>query len=179
MTDIFEDCKPSFHIACKESDLHLIHQLLDEGTNIDVKDMFGRTALHYMAVLGNVDIMKLLITLGANINERSNSLWTPLLYASESGNCNCLKVLLDAGADISILDNDDQSCLHVIAHNSCPTEPDYEVCTQYLLEAGINIDIRDRYNRTAKMVAEQAGNHNIVKIIEEYENIPDVKEPES
>jgi hypothetical protein len=29
------------------------------------------------------------------------------------------------------------------------------------------------------MVAEQAENYNIVKIIEEYENIPNVKEPES
>ena len=48
---------------------------------VDSRDSYGRTALHYACSSGNIDIARELLAAGAQVNARNNAGETPLLKA--------------------------------------------------------------------------------------------------
>jgi ankyrin repeat protein len=93
--------------ACKSGDLAAVQKLLDEGVDVDWKDIFGMTAL--MRVVsrqkGHVDVAKLLLDRGAQINmQHSFGGGTALMWAILFDEVDCVRLLLERGADMSIQD---------------------------------------------------------------------------
>ena len=60
----------------------MMDYLISNEANINVKDEYGNTLLHYASLYGRSKIVKYLINKGADINKKNNKGNTPLHYAS-------------------------------------------------------------------------------------------------
>ena len=77
-------CGPSvdkahhIYLAVKTGIAKGVKKHLDAGADVNLKDNWGRTPLHYAANGGHKEIAELLITNGANINKKNDEGKTPL-----------------------------------------------------------------------------------------------------
>jgi len=88
--------------AAKRDDVAAVQQLVDTASSdVDARDGFGRTALHYAARLGHEDVIGILIDADALLEAKDEDGFTPLLRAIQGGDANidAIRLLLDAGAD--------------------------------------------------------------------------------
>ncbi len=83
------------HYAAKYSALNAITELLNQGININMQDMHGKTALHYAARFGTILTIRLLLQRGAKINAQDNNGATPLHCAVERKSYNTVSLLAD------------------------------------------------------------------------------------
>lgn len=68
-----------------KNDLKRINLALDKGVSVNINDGSGYTALHYAAIWGHVDSVKLLISRGANVHAKTDGFnYTPLQLAENS-----------------------------------------------------------------------------------------------
>ncbi|KAI7906999.1 uncharacterized protein BX663DRAFT_494461 [Cokeromyces recurvatus] len=70
------------------------------GCDINVRDIYGRTGLHYATMKGFDDCVSLLLDQHADIEARDLDGFSPLLYAISNGHTTSVQILLDAGANI-------------------------------------------------------------------------------
>ena len=76
---IHYDGKTQLHLACKDGNIELVKELLNQGVEINKQDSDGLTALH---IAKNSEILNTLINAGANPNLQDyRSGFTPLLDA--------------------------------------------------------------------------------------------------
>ena len=88
--------------AAKRDEVATVRHLVNTGASeLDARDSFGRSALHYAARLGHQVIMGILIDAGAPLEAEDADGFTPLLRAIQGGDANidAVRLLLDAGAD--------------------------------------------------------------------------------
>ena len=75
-------------------------EVLKKCENINnVKDLYGRTALHLAAINGNVEAVHLLVHNNADVNEKSEGGYTPLHFAALIGHLQTAYVLIQYQAD--------------------------------------------------------------------------------
>ena len=60
------------HEAVKEGHLNVVKLLIDKGCDLELKDSFGKTALHYAVSNTNIDCLELLINAKVNLNAQKN-----------------------------------------------------------------------------------------------------------
>ncbi|XP_036354507.1 serine/threonine-protein phosphatase 6 regulatory ankyrin repeat subunit A-like, partial [Octopus sinensis] len=71
--------------ACyKGADRRIIDILIDAGSQIEEKDRWGFTALHWAVLRKHLQTVELLLSRGSNINEKTNRGYTPLHLAANS-----------------------------------------------------------------------------------------------
>lgn len=80
--------------ATLDKDQNLLEYLLGLGCDINCKDSYSKTALHYAAQCGFQDILFLLISYNAEVNVFDNDKNTPLHLACDKGHDNCVKALI-------------------------------------------------------------------------------------
>jgi ankyrin repeat protein len=85
--------------AAEMRDGTLIRGLLQEGADVDARQVDGMTALHWAVYHDDVDMTGLLVRSGANVNVENRYGVPPLSTASTNGNATIVGLLLDAGAD--------------------------------------------------------------------------------
>jgi len=90
------------HLAASEGDVELVKELLEQGLNVNARDMHGLTPLHVAALKGHTEVAKVLLEHGADVNAREECFEnTPLHLTLEKGHLEVVKVLLEHGADIN------------------------------------------------------------------------------
>jgi ankyrin repeat protein/mono/diheme cytochrome c family protein len=96
--------------ARKEGNSRTVKLLLDHGSDPNVTNVFGATALMAAAAAGDIDSVRLLIDHGADVNAKPNMdangfIWgggrTALIWAAFLGNEPLLKLLLERGAKVN------------------------------------------------------------------------------
>ena len=96
--------------------IELLNLLISKGSNLDITDTFGGTALHYASVERSFDVIKLLLDNGANPSTRDNDGCTPLHYAAYYSCIRCVKALVSRSRKgLTICDSNGNTPLHVAA----------------------------------------------------------------
>ena len=91
----------SIWAATRIGDIKDIQEQLNEGMGVNVRNGKGNTPLHIAALLGQTEIMKILIQKGADVNASNNDGATPLHAAALFGQAEAAEILLQNGADIN------------------------------------------------------------------------------
>lgn len=88
----------AIYVAALSENLSAVHAFLDSGVDVNARDFFGSTSLHWVAWNGNTDIARLLIEHGANIEAENDRDETPIIVAFENGHHNFVRFLQQYGA---------------------------------------------------------------------------------
>ena len=89
--------------------------LIHEGADVNLKDHYGETPLHYAVQHASTDCSVSLILAGADVNARCGKGETPLMKAASIGNLQILELLLEKGTDVNAFDSLGKNALyHVV-----------------------------------------------------------------
>lgn len=80
----------------------LLKSQLQQGTNPNVPDSQGRTALMDAVQAGQTKAVSVLLDAGADVNARSRSGRTALIEAAEEGRFDSARLLVEHGADLNL-----------------------------------------------------------------------------
>ena len=81
----------------------VVRELIRAGADVNGKDKYKRTALHWASWWGQSNVVKTLAEAGANLNMQDEDGMTPLMKAAYWGRANVVVELIRAGADVSIV----------------------------------------------------------------------------
>ena len=129
----------AIHLAAMYGLRHAMQRLLDEGTLADLRDSHGHTPLFLAAMMGETDVVKLLLARDdVDINAQTEPPYsmTPLYVAADGSHLEVLQTLLQGGADVNL------RCWRGTALN-CAVRSRNAISTELLLEAGADPDSQD------------------------------------
>jgi ankyrin repeat protein len=87
--------------AAEKGNIEAVKQNLTEGVDVNAKEQFGMTPLHYAARSGHKEIVELLIAEGADVNAKDGDGFTPLHPAAYMGQKEIVELLIAKGADMN------------------------------------------------------------------------------
>ncbi|MBI5159306.1 ankyrin repeat domain-containing protein [Candidatus Micrarchaeota archaeon] len=109
--------------AARRSNVERVGELLaseaDLGISVNARDSLSKTALHYAAEYGHVQVIELLVAFGANVNSATPSGETPLHFAAEHSHANAVRSLISHNADVNAKTIHGFSVLHVDVKSNC------------------------------------------------------------
>lgn len=118
-------------------------------------DQYGRSALHYASLEGDVARVRALIREGADVDVADQSGMTPLHFAAQEGRLEVARVLLVAGAAIDAQDEHGNSPLFTAVFNAT----DEGALIRLLREGGADPWLVNRHGQSpaglARLVANQ------------------------
>ena len=84
------------HLACKNGQVTLIKNLLKANVDINALSAEGLSPLHGAAIIGNLEVTKLLIREGADIENKDfrSCGSSPFLFACQNGRTKIVKLLI-------------------------------------------------------------------------------------
>lgn len=129
--------------------------------NVNARDYFKRTCLHYAAAKGHQDILLLSIIYNADVNAVDNDKNTPLHLACLNGHENCVKALMysTSQTELNIGNNFGDTPLH-LATKWCFLD-----IMKILLENGASLILENKQKQT---VTSLASNYNILRLLQHF-----------
>jgi hypothetical protein len=80
------DGRTSLIHACHFNRFELIKKLIEQGADVNVKDLNQKNALHCAAIIGNSEVVSLLLNQKVKVNEPEKNGWTALDFAKFNPN---------------------------------------------------------------------------------------------
>ena len=93
--------KKIFMAAASLGDLHILHQMVAKGADVNMTVAHRRGALSITAEKGHTASVAFLLREAADVNQLDEKETTPLGYAVEKNNIKCMLLLLEAGAHVN------------------------------------------------------------------------------
>ena len=137
-----------------------VQKTLNTGADVNATDKFGVTILAATALVGSVDVVRLLLDKGADVNAKCKDGRTPLLFASDhSVSVDVMHLLLNKGADVNAKDKYGYTALMNVAGHGL-TE-----IVQLLLDKGADINVKNNVGLTPLMEASHYGYVDTVRLL--------------
>jgi len=115
VNEAFSQTVAQLHSAAKSGQTAVVTSLLRDGLDPDSINMFGNTALHTAAALGNSSVCRVLIEAGSKVNAQMETNGrTPLHVATAGGHLGTIVGLIKRNADINILDMEKKCPLDLV-----------------------------------------------------------------
>src|SRR5580698_8855920 len=123
-----------------------------------LRDRLDTTPLHYAALYGNLESVRILLDRGANLNARNKSDATPLIFAAY--NFEKTRLLVEKGADVNAHSSRGMTPLKVAAsvHGNIAT-------LRYLLDKGAEVKQIDESGADALQIAALKGDADMVRLL--------------
>ena len=155
----YNTCYQALKGAAKNGNMNCVDILLNRYIN--TKDEFDATLLHYAAIDGLTNIIKMILDRGVNINYRDCSGLTALHLAVLGNRDDIVEILLERLIDVNIIAKDGKTALHFAVKQG------YMNIVEILLfgRTDIDIDIKDYRGMTALHWAVNHNRMDIVKVL--------------
>jgi len=152
-----KDYPNTVHLAACKGDLDRVTMLIEGGTDVNVKDEFGCTPLHWAALADSPAVAGFLIAKGADVNAKHGRGYTPLMTARALP---VVELLISKGADIQGQDAlQGQTKLHMACVGG---EKDV---ADLLIRRGADVNLRDKRGATPLWIAARGGHKEIVELL--------------
>ncbi|KAM3916326.1 caskin-1 isoform 3-T3 [Leptodactylus fuscus] len=158
--------------AVKAEDLGMVQKLLQrpkagkakllgsaKRVNVNFQDTDGFSALHHAALIGNTELISLLLEAQAAVDIKDNKGMRPLHYAAWQGKKEPMKLLLKSGSAVNIQSDEGQIPLHQAAQHG-----HYDV-SEMLLQHQSNPCIMDISGKTPLDLACEFGRVGVVQLL--------------
>jgi ankyrin repeat protein len=157
----FKNDYTPLHCAANFGSREIALLLLKQGADVNCTDYRLWTPLHYAASSGYVDVLGLLISWRADINAECCSGYTALHNAAMNNQVVCIQFLAIVGGDINRPINDGYGdfLIHMAVGFG------YENLVRWLLEKGVQVDVRSKAGMTGLMFASKLGRYDIAKLL--------------
>jgi len=151
-----------FTAAC-QGDLNKVKTLIDDGTDVNVKDEFGVSLLHWAAAADSPEVAEFLIAKGADVNAKSrldaNAKSRPYDRAPLMGahTLPVIELLISKGADVNAQQADGWTKLHVASING-----DKDT-VEFLIRNGADANIKINAGIPPLWYAVCMGRHDVIE----------------
>lgn len=142
------------HVAVvKEGKQEIVKLLLERGADIESKDQYGQTPLHWAAIKNDLEVLKVLVKKNANLNAKNEFGNSALHLAVDHKSDHALQILIEEKANINITNDGNETPLHnaafdgkidivkILLANGANTEVKDELGNDFIHYALINGDI--------------------------------------
>lgn len=153
------------HYVVEDSDIALIQSLLDEGTDINIKNIYDASPLFWAK---RAEVMKYLLDHGADPNIAANEeeeCVTPIFIAIQNNNLEAVKLLLSYGASVNVKNLNLETPLHQACTNINSSTNNYPEIVEILFKHGADIEAKTSGDYTPLHCASSHGALDIVKIL--------------
>jgi len=175
----------SIHDAADSGNIEVVKQHLAAGTDVNAKDWFENTPLHWAAMESHKEIAELLIANGANVNAKDYQGGTPLDRAEEAehteianllhknggkhgtihgaavgGDIKAVKEFLAAGTDVN---TEDKCCGETPLHHA--TAFGRKEMSEQLIGAGADVNAQSIIGVTALYISAVKGHKEIAELL--------------
>ena len=152
-----------FYDAALTGNIEIVKSMLEQGVDVNGKDLEGTTALMLSSYNGHTNIVKLLLDNGAHIEARSKVGRTALMFVSTGPFPETVTLLLENDASVNAVDHDE----HFTPLMHAAAEGLLEI-VKILLEYGADPSLRDIDGDTAASFALQNGHKDVVNLLKKY-----------
>ena len=104
---VYEGRYTCLMISSRSGHLDICRLLIDKGAQVEARNRYDRTPLHYAARYGHVEIVRLLCDHGADVEARHNDGSRPLHWAAYNGHISIVKELIEVRNAVINARNDD------------------------------------------------------------------------
>ena len=139
----------------------VVQVLINEGADVDIVDINGNTTFLLAVQCGHVDIIKYLLTKKVDIGGKNNMGLTALMIAADRCHQDVVKLLMNTGADDQIVN----VCKGWTALLASAADGNVEI-VKSLIEAGSNVDVKDKDGNSAVILAAWNGHEKVLKMLQ-------------
>jgi ankyrin repeat protein/CHAT domain-containing protein len=133
--------------------------LLKKPVSVNIQDIEGKTPLHEAILVGDHEMVSLLLNPDALVDIQDDRGMTPLHIASGLGHIKIVQQLLDHGARIDTMCKAGTTALH----RACLRGDHLVIKT--LLQRGADVNLHDNKGETALVKAAGTGNYRILELV--------------
>jgi hypothetical protein len=145
--------KKSIHEAAFFGDLSTIKQHISAGSDLNIKDEYGSTALNIAITFNKEDVAIALINGDADLSVTAPGGSTPLHAATFFGRTNIIKALLEKGVDQSATDDYGATALQSALIPFEDLKPVYDQISKDLGPLGLKLDYAEIVDQRKEIAA--------------------------
>uniref|UniRef100_A0A5F9C2K0 Fibronectin type III and ankyrin repeat domains 1 n=1 Tax=Oryctolagus cuniculus TaxID=9986 RepID=A0A5F9C2K0_RABIT len=148
-------------VAAQKGYTRLVKILVSNGTDVNLKNGSGKDSLMLACYAGHLDVVKYLRRHGASWEARDLGGCTALHWAADGGHCNVVEWMIKDGCEVDAMDTG----LGWTPLMRVSAVSGNQRVASLLIEAGADVNVKDRDGKTPLMVAVLNNHEELVQLL--------------